>query len=154
MFLRQVELKIGIDHIKLTKKKISSEYTQILIQHVFRWCRGFDKWNFCRKSISARSAWESMLINPDVNCSLIILLIGMKLPWMNNYLMEVHWYTTLSFWSIHCLFRQHNFCNICIGIKPENSCCDFFHPKMPPTLAFYVMYRKSFIYCRNRSNSQ
>ena len=34
-----------------------------------------------------------------------------------------------------------------------NSHTDLVQPKMSPTLSFYAMYQKSFIYRRNRTNS-
>ena len=36
----------------------------------------------------------------------------------------------------------------------EGSCVDRVHPKMSHTISFSGMYRKSFIYRRNRNNSQ
>ena len=40
-------------------------------------------------------------------------------------------------------------------IRPTNGKgIELFQPKMPPTLSFYGMYQKPFIYRRNRTNPQ
>ena len=40
------------------------------------------------------------------------------------------------------------------GICNTSNLCDGVQPKMSPTISFSGMYRKSFIYRRNRTNSQ
>ena len=45
-------------------------------------------------------------------------------------------------------------CELCIIPKDMQIDLDFVQPKMSPTLSFFGMYQKPFIYGRNRTNSR
>ena len=59
------------------------------------------------------------------------------------------------YYCLNCRYQPSRFTEkVTLDVDYNVICKDLFQPKMSPTLSFYGMYQKSFIYCRNRNNSQ